>query len=736
MAEVTGRIGENDVELDNAATEATLKAILLSMAGSTKNMNRLLKLAEKAGMDPRAIKDAEEAMRRLAENSKQASLGSALLSKSLGALGKTATILGGIVGDLAAGAFQTVGNLTSLAGTLVDGQGAVSDVVGAFRDLPLGIGLVAGAFQKLMQMQEAELDTYRQLTKTGVNFGGALTDIRNTALGLGLTLEQFSTVIATNSQALASMGAGTNEGAKNFVRLAKDLRNSNIGAELRALGLTAEETANGLANYIKMTGGRTADEMRNTKGLSEAAGQYIKQLDMLATITGKSREEQEKALLEAQQNAAFEAYMQTLDEDGRKKAMAGLAQALAVGGKGAVQSLQAKLMGLPDITEASQTFRGTMQNASKGVDQIAAAITNSGSSIDDVNKAGAAAMTGSFKDLKTFGTTLVGAMSMMGGPQAEAIMTAQGNYNRALKQGATTQAEYEALMKKVQDEQKRRESQAAKAAEAEKALRDLTQQVFSALLPLIKTLTEYVTALLPQFAAFVEKSMPAVREGAERLAEWLKLSFTEEGRKQMLADIKHWLVELFKEVADIIKGAVVGPKVTEQNQAAWEKQNEINKSVMTFGERTSTFMAEFLEGFAGLFNEDFAKRIAADRIRSDTEEGIKSGRLQGNPGNVGSVVPRVSRASGTLGSTGKLFENFGSGTPAELHGTESVVTPSQMSELLTSAMKTGQDNNLVDELKMLNKQTAEMLAYIRDSADSGRRSVDALRGLSGNLFPV
>lgn len=43
---------------------------------------------------------------------------------------------------------------------------------------------------------------------------------------------------------------------------------------------------------------------------------------------------------------------------------------------------------------------------------------------------------------------------------------------------------------------------------------------------------------------------------------------------------------------------------------------------------------------------------------------------------------------------------------------------------------------LVTELQTLNKQTAEMLAYVRDSADSSRRSIDAIRGLSGNLYPV
>ena len=48
----------------------------------------------------------------------------------------------------------------------------------------------------------------------------------------------------------------------------------------------------------------------------------------------------------------------------------------------------------------------------------------------------------------------------------------------------------------------------------------------------------------------------------------------------------------------------------------------------------------------------------------------------------------------------------------------------------------GVGKNLLSELQTLNKQTAEMLAYVRDTADTGRRSIDALRGLSGNLYPV
>ena len=723
MADVTGRIGDNEVELNNAATEATLKALLLASAGSVKEMKKLAKLAEKAGMDARAIQDAEFAVEQFSKNS---SLGAGSLLKLnplLGALGKGATFAGNVVGDLAASAFKTAGNLTGLAGSLVDGAGAASDLAGAFKDLPLGLGLVASAFQKLLQLQEAELETYRQLTKTGINFGGSLTTVRLEALSLGMTLEQFGSVITNNSVAMASMGANANEGSKNFVRLAKDLRNSPMGEQLRALGFTAEETANGLANYIQMTGGRTAEEMRNTKGLTESAGQYMKQLDMLATITGKSREEQEKALIEAQQNAAFEAYLQTLDEDGRKKAMAGLAQAMAVGGKGAVQSLQAKLMNLPDITDASQTFRATMGNAAQGVDQMADDIRNSSKTVADVNRSGAGAMAGSFKDIKRFGTTLVGAMSMMGGPEAEAMMIAQANYNRALKQGSTSQEELIKLQNKVIEAQARAESQAAAAAETEKKMRDMGTQVYAALLPAIETLTKYINGdLMTSFSKLAKEGAGKAGEVIKDMIEWFKKFMDPSTRDKALENLMDKIGKML--------GAIL--------QKAWA-----NFSIFGGGERTDGRSGRGRrngqpappEGADGAVMS--GPKSGFDAVLHGTEAVVPLPNGRSIPVELDMSMPKAMNFQ-RPDIASLVAEMQKTMKPQQANPFEKLET--SITELFATKSETtendGVGKNLLSELQTLNKQTAEMLAYVRDTADTGRRSIDALRGLSGNLYPV
>ena len=85
-----------------------------------------------------------------------------------------------------------------------------------------------------------------------------------------------------------------------------------------------------------------------------------------------------------------------------------------------------------------------------------------------------------------------------------------------------------------------------------------------------------------------------------------------------------------------------------------------------------------------------------------------------------------SRSLGSLGVTGKLFENWGAGTDVTLHGTEAVVTPEQMGGII--------NNSLAGELQTLNRQVAELLKYNKETAEYARRNVDATTSLSGNLF--
>ena len=177
MADVTGRIGDQDVALDNAATEATLKDILAALKGQQSALSKLSGTAGAAGVNPQAIAAANKGLQQTGVASQAGALAGKAFGAAMNGLSKGAMLLGGVLGDIVAGGIQTGKNLMDLAGKMLDGGGRISDVMGAFKDLPV-VGVVAGLFEKLMQMQQAELETYRELTKSGVNLGGSLTDVR------------------------------------------------------------------------------------------------------------------------------------------------------------------------------------------------------------------------------------------------------------------------------------------------------------------------------------------------------------------------------------------------------------------------------------------------------------------------------------------------------------------------------------------------------------------------------
>lgn len=729
MADVTGRIGDQDVALDNAATEATLKELLNAIKGQTSSLKNLTSTAGAAGVSPAAIANANKGVTQLGQSSTTASVASKVASTAFSGLSKGAMLLGGVLGDIVAGGIQTGKNLMDLAGKMLDGQGRVSDVFGAFKDLPFGIGMVAGLFEKLMKMQEAELDAYRQITKSGVNLGGSLADIRLNALEMGTTLEGFGKLVGENSKLFAQMGGTADAGARSFINLSKDIRNSDIGKNLRALGYSIDDINGSTANYLKITGGRTAEEMKNTKALTASAGAYMQQLDMLSAITGQSREQQEKALQEATQNAAYESYLQTLDEEGRKKATTAMQNALAVGGKGAADALKSQLMGLPPMTEAAQNFTALLPNAAKGVSDMGNAVSDSSKSLKDVNRSYSQAMVGSAQDAKNLGKEQMAAMSMSGGAMADTAMQSQRNANLLQSKQIKNADDFDALQAQIAKDQKAREqSTAAQAAETEQAFKNLGAELMAALMPVIKELTPVIQNLAQEMMQFAKDNMPAIKAGLQMVVQFVKDMFSPEGREKVAKQLGEGLGKLL--------------------QMAWD-----NFSLFGGGEKD--------KAARDASNADYQSRnpVSADGIDysagSFADGGVAAGPASGYMANLHgteAVVPLPDGRKIPVSLDMKL-PDFKSLIPQNLQAMISDIQKSppknvndalskfsSMAEtfLAPKSEKTAQVDNIpkdfISELQTLNKQTAQMISHLREAAETSRRSLDAIKGLNGNLL--
>ena len=774
MAEVTGRIGDQEVALDNAATEATLRDLLAAMKGQTAALSKLSTTAGQAGISPQAIAAANKGLQQVGAVQQTGVVAGKALGLAFNGLSKTALVLGGVLGDLVASGVKTIGNLSDFAGSMIDGKASVSGLMAAFKDLPLGLGVVAGIFEKIAKIQEENFVAYQQLSKSGINFAGQLLEMKQQGLELGLTLDQFGNLLSKNSESIAKMGTNAEQGARNFVNAAKELRNSELGEQLRALGFSAEDSADGLLNYIKMTGGRSADEMKNTKGITEAAGSYMKQLDMLATLTGKNREEQEKALQKAQQNAAFESYLQTLDEDGRKKAMAGLANAMAMGGEDAVQLLQAKFMGIPAVTEGAQMLEATLPGLSKGLDGIVNATQDSSKTIGDVNKASAQGMADTQKDMKNYSKEMIAAMSLMGGPGSQTLLAAQSNLNRALKQGLVTQDDYEKAMNDLTAAQNRSKTQADEAAKSQKSLQDAGANIFAALAPVIQELTVQMNGLAIWFTSFLSENKGAMADFGKTLAgilDWVKKTlqdlFSPGGMERQIDKLGKFLGAIMQKAWDNFsifgkknqpdrESAAYSPTGYESGSIPGAADGGIVKA-KPGGQLIRAAEVGMNEAFVPLpdgnkipVDFDFKKlppipkEVLAEfkTVGSNMTDMMQSLMPKQEPLNLDMKMPDFSADIGKGLSEFKAeMQKFA----AENSNSASKDIGSMFADLKNNIFgnqqqsskaptELGSAKDLLVELQTLNKQTAQMISFMRETTDFSRRNLDAIRGLNGNLL--
>ena len=172
----------------------------------------------------------------------------------------------------------------------------------------------------------------------------------------------------------------------------------------------------------------------------------------------------------------------------------------------------------------------------------------------------------------------------------------------------------------------------------------------------------------------------------------------------------------------------LNPFADNQNTRDWrkaadetkERKDDLGKSFNAFLERERT---KDSKGIFGKAKEDY-----------EYLKQFQAGEGKQYYPSLNQGAQPVQKATGSWGTTGKLIENFGTGTPAELHGKEGVITEDQLNQIMAYAMKSGGENKLGASIEKLNMLTGQMLAVNKEIADNIRKNVEATKRLGGNLF--
>ena len=271
---VKGNIGQEEIVLNDAATETTLLKLLAAIeksggggggsggGGASEAQKNLVAMAQQTGKTTKELEEFEESVEDAGN----------MLTRGFG---------------------QMFASVQGLATEFLSGSSRMSDftshITGALANFPIVGGAAAGALQLLVSAVDQSVDTFRELSGSGIDLGSDLMNVRLAAADAGFTLDTFTEVVGQNSAALAMLGGSANAGAARFTEISKQLKSSRT--EFSRLGLTMGEIAGFTADYMEQQTKLGRAQRMSDAQLAQGTKDYVFQLDYLSRVTGQQREE-------------------------------------------------------------------------------------------------------------------------------------------------------------------------------------------------------------------------------------------------------------------------------------------------------------------------------------------------------------------------------------------------------------------------------------------------------------
>jgi hypothetical protein len=340
MAEVTGDLGGQPIQLNNAATEATLRQLLAAMtvianntgkdkaaqAKSQKELEKeLKKLADASKKQTTAqdklTKETEEATeatkKDTAATKKKADADARALKAQQEYISKLTAMQGAMAGLGHAVAGVATG-MTGMLSSLANLGNSLTSTAAVFGQIPVVGGVLSSMFGAVAGAAEKTYEAFKKSASVGANFGGSMTEMMDSATGAGLTFDEFSGIIAKTGKDLALLGGDSEAGARRLGALGKQIKGTTLAADLNRLGYSTEAINEGMASYAGQLAKTGALQGMSDAQLVAGTGAYLKDLDALTKLTGKNKSELEGERNARLKDAQFRLIMSKMDVESQK----------------------------------------------------------------------------------------------------------------------------------------------------------------------------------------------------------------------------------------------------------------------------------------------------------------------------------------------------------------------------------------------------------------------------------
>ena len=239
-------------------------------------------------------------------------------------------------------------------------------VAGARRTEEFAEALMGGtnAVTRFFGYMDSNIDMFRSLSSVGASFNNSMIDMIAASANSAMEMGDFTNFVRTNSESIRLLSGTVSQGAQAFGEFSKNLRNSDTGYQLMTMGFTIEDLNDGLVSYIDLQTNLGRRELLRTQNVGMATAEYLEDLDALAKVTGRSREELAGLTRQVSTDSRVRALAARATQEGADNLTKNLALATSAV-PGMAESFMNIASGIPidDLSKALETGAGSAGRA-------------------------------------------------------------------------------------------------------------------------------------------------------------------------------------------------------------------------------------------------------------------------------------------------------------------------------------------------------------------------------------
>lgn len=239
----------------------------------------------------------------------------------------TKNLTGGMVSSAKSVADST-GNFGNMSAAMTGTVKAVTGVISAMGDLVGEIPFFGGALEALGDVAistatfafgevQKSFDSFQELSRAGLIGAEGISGMADEMRAAKIPLSTYTKLLSKNAEDLTRFSSTTLEGGRSFSKTMEQLA-SGTGKPLRRLGLSVEEIGETVVDFQVMQRRQGMLDMLSQEQIRKGTEAYAKELDIIARLTGKTREGVQKEQEEMMSDARFRASMMELGQDEQK----------------------------------------------------------------------------------------------------------------------------------------------------------------------------------------------------------------------------------------------------------------------------------------------------------------------------------------------------------------------------------------------------------------------------------